>query len=404
MLKAMTVEEKSVIDADRVIADMPAPALTVITTPAALRELEVKWRVLEAHTQNHTSVFQTFDWVMAWSETYIDQKSGNSLHVLAGYENDELVFVWPLMRNRKLGISILTWLTEPFGQYGDVLCRTGHSSKKWVESSIAFLKRLKDVDILRLRHVRADSHLASHAASLLIDARLPEGAPFLDLTQYADDDAYDARYTSAQRKRRRKIRKGIEELGAITFERLPTGILADAAMQNAIAEKNAWLAERGRINRVLGCPDHISFLKNLSRRAGSSVDVVVTEMKAGSKPISWELGFRYKNTHFGYITSHVNKLTDISPGRLHMDYSQRSCLKDGMGVYDLMIPNDAHKESWSSGIVATNDYFLPLSFTGSIIGHTYIRLLRPMLRNIYYRLDAATLRKMNLKKIFKPST
>jgi CelD/BcsL family acetyltransferase involved in cellulose biosynthesis len=280
------------------------------------------------------------------------------------------------------------------------MCRAGHSPRKWMESSIAFLKRLRDVDILRLRHVRADSHLISHCANLFKDAKAHDKAPFLDLQQFATDADYDARYTSVQRKRRKKIRKAIEEIGEVKFARLPVGSLADVAIQSAISEKNAWLSERGRMNRVLNCPLHPTFLKSLSRRLGGTVEVVVTELTAGGKPVSWEVGFRHRNKHYGYITSHVNALTDLSPGRLHMDLSQRACLADGMTQFDLMVPNDVHKESWSSATVDTNDYYLPLSIKGAAFGHVYIRTLRPMLRNLYYKL---TSKKFNVLTLLRKS-
>jgi CelD/BcsL family acetyltransferase involved in cellulose biosynthesis len=375
-------------------------SLTVVTSLNALAEMEEKWRDLEAHVQNNTSVFQSFDWVMAWAQTYLDEKPSLSLHILAGYEHGQLVYLWPLMRERQFGLSVLTWLTEPFGQYGDVLCRKGYCPRKWMESSIAFLKRLRDVDLVRLRHVRADSHLATHGQDLFVNAKAPEKAPFLDLTQFETEASYDARYTSVQRKRRKKIRKAIEEMGDVKFTRLPVGSLADAAIQNAISEKNAWLSERGRMNRVMSCPAHAPFLKNLSRRLGGTVEVVVTELMAGDKPVSWEVGFRHCGTHYGYITSHVNALTDLSPGRLHMDLSQRACLADRLNRFDLMVPNDAHKESWSSGTVDTNDYYLPLSATGVAVGHIFIRTLRPMMRSLYYKMTA---KKFNVRTVFQKS-
>jgi CelD/BcsL family acetyltransferase involved in cellulose biosynthesis len=378
-----------------------AATLTVVTSLEALRQMENKWHDLENDTQNHTSVFQSFDWVMAWADTYIADDKHASLQVIAGYEADKLVFLWPLMRTKQMGFDTLTWFSDPFGQYGDVMCRKGQNSRQWIESAVNFMKRLRDVDILRLRHVRADSHLSIHGTHLLHDAQVPDGAPFLDLTQYATENAYDERYTSTQRKRRKKIRKALEEQGPVSFERLPTGSTADVAMRDAIAEKNAWLSERGRMNRVLGCPKHLAFLKNLSRRRSSTVDVVVSEMKAGGKPVSWEIGFRHRDTHYGYITSHVNKLTDLSPGRLHMDQSQRDALSAGMAVFDLMVPNDTHKESWSSAVVATNDYYLPISTAGAALGHGFIRTLRPLLRKAYYNMDASTLRKLNWKTMFK---
>jgi CelD/BcsL family acetyltransferase involved in cellulose biosynthesis len=384
----------------------PASAtLSLVTSLAALRDLADKWRDLEVNTMQTTSVFQSFDWTVAWAETYAIANSGKSLHILAGYDDNELVFVWPLMRVSRFGISILTWMTDPFGQYGDVLVRKSHCPKQWINGATSFLKRLRDVDILRLRHVRDDSHVADFAKSKLFDGRMTEMAPYLDLSQFQNEEAYDARYTSVQRKRRKKIKKGLEEMGAVSYARLPNGVLADKAMKQAIDEKNQWLAERGRMNRVLGCPGHLEFLKALSRRFGGSVEVIVSELKAGNTPVSWEVGFRYGGRHFAYITSHVNALTDYSPGRLHMDLSQRDALKNGMTAFDLMVPNDAHKESWSSHKVATNDYYLPLSLKGAVFGHGFIRTVRPILRHIYYKIAASGLSNLNpfVAKAKKPS-
>jgi CelD/BcsL family acetyltransferase involved in cellulose biosynthesis len=368
--------------------------LSLITSVIGLRELASKWRSLECNTVKPVSVFQSFDWIMSWAETYCDTKGGPTLHILAGYEQDELVFVWPLMRASRFGAVVLTWVTDPFGQYGDVLVRKGQNPTPWIKGATNLLKRLRDIDILRLRHVRNDSHIGAFAKQFLHDGRMPEKAPFLDLTQFENDEAYDARYTSTQRKRRKKIKKSLEEFGDIKFTRITNGVIADKAMQNAITEKNAWLKERGRMNRVLGCAGHLTFLKNLSRRNGS-IDVVVTEMTAGEKPVSWEVGFRFCNRHYGYITSHLNALTDYSPGRLHMDYSQRAALAAGMDAFDLMVPNDAHKESWSSNAVDTNDYYLPISIAGRAIGHGLIRTLRPIVRRMYYRLEGSGVRKLN---------
>ena len=134
-----------------------AATLSVVTSLSALRELQSKWHDLENDTQNHSSVFQSFDWNMAWAETYVANSKSTSLHIIAGYEAEKLVFLWPLMREKQLGFDTLTWLTDPFGQYGDVMCRKGQNSRQWVESAIGFMKRLRDIDILRLRKVKKNT-------------------------------------------------------------------------------------------------------------------------------------------------------------------------------------------------------------------------------------------------------
>ena len=381
-----------------VVGAIPATAhLSLVTSLANLRAMQEDWRALEESCTVKPSVFQSFDWIMAWSETYADSARGPELQLLTGYDQGKLVFVWPLMKTRRFGVATLAWLTDPFGQYGDILCQKDQCPKYWMSNAITFVKRLKGIDLLHLRHVRDDANMGARAKELLRDAKTPERAPWLDLTQFANEEAYDSRYTGSQRKRRKKIRKAIENLGTVDFKVLPPGILSDRAMDMAIAEKNQWLSERGRLNRVLGCPGHAKFLKNLSRRFGGSVDVIVSELTAGGKPVSWEIGLRSGQTHFGYITSHVNALTDLSPGRLHMDLSQRASLKAGMERFDLMVPYDAHKESWSSASEHTNDYFLPFSGAGWLVGHGYLQTARPVLRKLYYSALPAVFRVLKIR-------
>jgi CelD/BcsL family acetyltransferase involved in cellulose biosynthesis len=369
--------------------------VSLISNLHGLQAIEKQWRALEANPSQPITVFQSYDWIKAWCETYCTDETQCGLHLITGYDNDKLMFVWPLAVTRRHGITILSWLTEPYGQYGDVICAQGQCPRQWIGNALRLVERLAGIDMLRLRHVRADSILATVAEAELTNARYNERAPYLDLTAYANEAAYDERYSSTQRKRRKKIRKALEDMGPVSFQQLPIGALSDKAMNEAFSEKNKWLAERGRINRVMGETRHIDFLKKLSRTKSEGVEVVVTELKAGDTPVSWEIGFRFSDAHFAYITSHVNNMTDLSPGRLHMDLSQRACLAAGLKRFDLMVPYDAHKESWSSACMPTEDYFLALTWKGKLAGHAYLKTIRPWLRATYYKLPQNVLRLIN---------
>jgi hypothetical protein len=75
-----------------------------------------------------------------------------------------------------------------------------------------------------------------------------------------------------------------------------------------------------------------------------------------------------------------------------MDLSQRLALRHGMKAFDLMVPNDAHKESWSSAKVETRDYHLPVSALGRLYGIGYLETARPLLRRAYYGMPPRLLR------------
>jgi len=379
--------------ATNLVADLPyGGILTLITSPSHLDAMSEQWQALELNSAVPPTIFQSFAWVKSWSEHYAQPSSQSEIHIIAGFLHNRLVFALPLMKTSHFGVSTLNWVTDPLGQYGDVMCAKDQSLQKWMSAALRFIKRLKGIDIIRLRHVREISNIGSFASRHFVDAKLHEQAPYLDLTPFKSEEDYDARYNSQQRKRRKKIRSKLEEMGAVEFKTLPPGSINDQAMAEAIREKNEWLSERGRFNRIMGCPNHLRFLKSLSRCVTEDFEFVTTELSAGGKPVSWEIGFNYKGTHFAYITSHVNKLTDLSPGRLHMDLSQRLALSSGQQRFDLMVPNDNHKESWCSAKVDTKDYFYATSWRGKLYGHAYLSTVRPAIRDAYYKLPQRMLK------------
>lgn len=361
-----------------------ASRLSLVTTLPALAALEQDWQQLERDINSASGLFQSFAWVNGWSSIYASPGSAFELCVVTGFEADRLVFVWPLMKLREGGITVVKWLTEPFGQYGDILLAPGQHAASWMTQALALLGRLKDIDGIRLRHVREDAVCAAFLQLQFDNALSPELAPYLDLTAFDGEAAYEARYTSTQRKRRKKIRKALEQMGELDFHQIPAGSMADAAIDEALAEKTRWLELRGRHNRFLRCPANALFLKKLMRHRQEGLQATLTEITVGGKPVSWEIGFNYRGTHYGYITSHREELTDLSPARLHMDLSQRLSLKQGMQRFDLMVPNDEHKQSWSSDKVACEDFYRATSLAGRAYGMLYLRKLRPHLRRLYY--------------------
>ncbi|MFT3987558.1 GNAT family N-acetyltransferase [Aestuariivirga sp.] len=365
------------------------------STVHGLELLKADWRMLECTGIKSHGVFQTYDWVASWAKTFCGGKSGDEPFIISGYQGDELKFLWPLMKTRVGPVTVLRWAAEPLSQYGDILLARGECAKSWMAAATDFIRHTAGLHSIRLRHVRQDANCQPFLQEAFRDARLVEQAPWLDLSAYADDAAYDARYNSNQRRRRKKIRKALEdEFGPVVFEVLENSPANDAAMAQAVAEKCRWIDERGRQNQILNDAALLEFLKDFSRNNSGNVRLITSQMKAGSKTLSWEIGLRFGASHFGFITSHINELTDYSPARLHMDFSQRRALADGMTVFDLMVPHDPHKESWSSAATETRDYHLPLSARGWLYGTVYLETLRPLLRDTYYRLPAEWLRRL----------
>ena len=368
---------------------------------SAIEALADEWRALQARAAADTQAFQSHGWCAAWAQTCLDDRREEPL-IVTVRRGGELVLLWPLMRTRLGPLRAIVWLSDPFCQYGDVI-----SSLKGDDLAHALglaWREIRDAgraDLIRLRHVRADAVAAPflrHRARL---AGVEEGAPWLDLTAFADEAAYEARYTRSQRRRRRKIRQRLEKArGQLAFARLDDGEEMRRAIARLVAQKRAWLAARGLYSRPIAHRRlEVFFIRLMEAGGDGAARLVVSQTSANGEGIAWELGLRFKGRHYAYITAHDHTLTDLSPGRLHMDFSQRLAVTDGMRAFDLLVPAAPHKKSWSSSVAVVRDYYLPLSVKGRVIGGGYLRLFRPLARHVYAHLPAGLRRRLGLDRL-----
>ncbi len=376
-------------DRDRPAVTEPSPgrspagpaSLAVIDSLEALDALEDDWRALERRSAKGWQVFQSFDWCSAWAHARASDRCAG-LRIVTVRLDGRLVLVWPLMRICFGPVCVLRWLSAPYGQYGDVLIDTDVEREAVLDAAWKYILALPGIDAIRLRHVRSDAIAACFLSRHCRPAGAADTAPCLDLTAFADEAAYDRRYTKAQRRRRRRIRQELEARGALDFRLLREGPEFDALIERTITEKQHWLGARGLHSRPLADPGMADFIRHLA--TGRDVDVVLSVLSSGGDPVAFEIGLRFGRRHFGYITAHDNRLTDASPARLHMDFSQRRALADGMRVFDLMVPGDPHKASWSNKSVTVFDFYTPLTLKGHLYGLAYLESLRPLARRAYH--------------------
>ena len=385
-------------DAGPAGAGMNAPegfSVDAVTTLAGLDALESDWRALEEAHGRDIHFFQGFGWCHAWAHTCLDERC-ESLCILTMRQGGQLVVLWPLMVARRGPLRILRWLSDPYSQYGDVLTSLeGEALHAALEEACGFLMRTVRSDLVRLRHVRDDANIADFLKRRFRKAAQDDGAPWLDLSRFAGEEAYERRYSKTQRRRRKRIRKALEQdVGKLDFALLEDKGARGQAIGRVLAEKRAWLAAKGLYSRPLSNPALADFLKALP--AGPGGGLVISQMTAAGRGVSWEIGFRCKGRHYGYITAHEQDLTHRSPGRLHMDLSQRRALKDGMKVFDLLVPVAPHKKSWSSDVMPVHDYYRPLSLAGRVFGEGYLRIGRPLLRGAYKKAPPALRRALGL--------
>jgi len=356
-------------------------------TVADMAGFEAQWRDLEDRSAKPSNVFQSFDWCINWARTNTFDNDCYSLHIVTVSRNDECLLIWPMMTTCVGPFCVLRWLSDPFSQYGDALVIAGDETDSLLQLAWQELNNHPSADSIRLRHVRRDANVFSFLTANAKDDGCHNHAPYLDLAGYPTQAAYDARYSKSQRRRRKKIRAALAKNGEISFTHTNKGQAFDKSLEHAIAEKRHWLNQRGLHSKPLQSNELGTFFRALAEN-GKTLKPLASQLNAGEREISYEIGLRYKNHHFGYLTAHDSNLTDASPARLHMDLSQRLAIDDGMAAFDLMVPADPHKKTWSNNSVEAVDFFAPINRRGSIYTYVYLQVLRPLVRTVYKTLPA----------------
>jgi CelD/BcsL family acetyltransferase involved in cellulose biosynthesis len=264
-----------------------------ITTLQELEALRTDWQALEAACNDSSLVFQSHDWCSAWAATFLDDVKAPELCIATVRQSGKLIAVLPAMICVGSGPRILRVLSEPFAQYGGLLCHPARRTDAVLDAIFNAIKSHGGVDVIYLRHVREDNVAARFAARHLSPSGYRETAPFMDLSAFTGDEDYQGRYTKVQRRRRKKIASAIGKLGEISFTAHKSGADYEELLRCAVGNKQVWIAERGLISLPLAHPKLVDFLLALGGSAArAGLQPVVTSLKAGERCISYELGFR----------------------------------------------------------------------------------------------------------------
>ena len=114
----------------------------VICDLEAFLQLEADWTKLFREHGQSQQMFQTFDWVAAWSRDYlgpVNAAAQSTLHIVTARQAGELVLVMPLIRTCVHGQCRIEWLGHPVSQYGDVLVNLHADAYDLVAAALTFV-------------------------------------------------------------------------------------------------------------------------------------------------------------------------------------------------------------------------------------------------------------------------
>jgi CelD/BcsL family acetyltransferase involved in cellulose biosynthesis len=360
----------------------PAFEIGLVDSHAGFEALESAWNDLFERAGRAAQVFQRYDWLSHWARIYRDPAV--RLALVVAWRDGRLAMVWPLVRARAFGLDVIRWMGEPVSQYGDALVEDGPQSGEMLEAGWRRVRAL-GADLIALRKVRADARVAGLLAAHC-SAAASMAAPYADLSRARTFDAWQERYTPKARSDRRRLRRRLEDVGAVGFVSAPGGEDAVALTAQAFAMKRAWLARRGLGSPALEDPRMEAFFAALVGDPKAGGNIVIDSVTCGGEAVAIAVSIDCGGETFGHILAHNPDFDKKGVGILLADAALRAAHGRGLTRFDMLAPADPYKKDWSDGEVAVHDWTLAISLTGWLYAKVWLDALRPRIKRMLLRM------------------
>lgn len=366
------------------------PSATVHPAPRAVHaeaivvsqiaELESDWLSLRCRSVG-PSFYQSFAWCSAWIEACRRAACPQDVRIVTVRDQGRLVLLWPLAVGRRGPVRVLHALAEPATQYCDLLIEDSPGAPAWMDRAWEAVMAQADVDLIRLRKVRADGALHRHGAARLEAYVQATGAAPL-LRRSDDAGASMGRRSGRSVNALRRHLKHLNELGPVRCE-LVAPAEQVAAVRQALRLKQAWSNDRGVTSAGYSHVANVGAITAVAERGLFTM----RRLQVGDETAALEIGVIEQGYYYSMIQSYDARYAQHGPGRLlwwqiFLDSS------NGIEVFDFMPPSQPHKTEWTQDWVGVADYALARTFRGGIY-LSASRELKPRLQALQRKIPPA---------------
>lgn len=370
--------------------------LACLTNVDELQNIRTAWHTLERNNRESFIYFQSYDWCHQWCVHHLESEEADpemQLHIYVLWNADKIVMVWPMVRVRsRAGARILVSLTDPLGQYSNVLVDRAQVTEKLGCSAWKAINKHAGVDAITLNNFPLDSFLDRILCGFGYVERSSSSAAILDLTGFETWEDHEASYSRSTRKSRKRRRARLEKEGALAYEVIPGGTRRFAALvEQTLEMKRAWLEQTGRRSNPVSSSVTESFLTDLTgtecNASGLPEGAFVHALALDGTPIATEIGMVKDRHYYSFLGAFDLHWQDYSPGKVQIEMAQRWAKSVGIEKFDFLGDPSSYKSHWTGTAHPLRSRSIPLTPLGLIYCAIWKARLRPTLKSAYHNMS-----------------
>ncbi|MEQ1951367.1 GNAT family N-acetyltransferase [Mesorhizobium yinganensis] len=353
----------------------------IVSTLDAFEALRAEWDALFDSAALPRQLFQSHSFLSHWARHYLDPSM--TLHIITGRQHGRLVMIWPLVRRRRFGLTLLQFMGSPVAQFGDILLDPTSDVQALAQAGWAAVER-SGADLFFAQKVREDStffRLCGGHRPAVIES---QQAPFADLAvrvcSSGPGSAYSPRDRSAYRRRLKRLAEG----GDLAFGAFMPGPEAAVLARQAIAFKLDQLKRHAILSPTLSDPRFSLFFADCAADPASSLRVSTLE-RAG-RPIGIDLSFDCQGKSFGHVIAADPDCEREGVGGLLIHHVFAAAAQRGATAFDMMAPADPYKLRHADGQTAIQDQAFAFTLRGRLYCEAVLRYARPLAKALARKL------------------
>lgn len=354
-----------------------------------LDAVEAEWRAFEQDAD--CTVFQTFDWIAAWCRHIGPLLRTQPAIVIGRDMAGTPLFILPLAVTPGT-IRRLTWLASDLCDYNGPLlskaCGSLLTPERFRDVWQEIRARLQSDP--RTRHdlielTKMPERVGDQANPLFaLPVRLhPSNAYVSDLLP-TWTTFYDAKRSSATRRRDRSKLKRLGEIGTVQFVTPQDSGEIERSVDTLIDQKSRSFARMGVVN-VFARPGWSEFFLAVATDPQTRGIVHVSRLDVGSRWAATNLGLVFRDTYYHVLASYDDGETQrFGAGAAHLRELLRYAIERGLKHFDFTIGDERYKSEWSDRVLPLHDHVAAASARGqvaAVVHHGHRSLKRLIKQN-----------------------
>ena len=309
--------------------------------------LETIWNNFEKEAESYC--FQNSYWLKNWYQS-LNNKNDIDLHIFLVYQNQKLLFIFPLCIEKKYGLKILKWQGGNQSDYMGGLIK-GESSLEKKEFLLLWKKikdKLPDFDITYFKNQPEKIGNAINPFVNHLNSFKTSNSRSINLK-----DSFETFINNNLKKKflsdTKRSLNTLNKKGRIDFKIYENvnNSQRKKIIEEILYQKELRLKELNQKNEIDKFSEN--FYINFDERKFLNGNLHISSLKFNDTIIAMHWGAIYKNTYY-YLMPSIAKTEYLkySPGRLLLYKLVEWCYQKNIKKFDLSLGEESYKKNWSN--------------------------------------------------------